>query len=75
MKNCFKDWSQSKPMWKVLTFCFAYNAWVWIFSLLWQELKDVHKLLSERDFELRQLKKEREEEQASLVSKFLTDTG
>ena len=38
-----------------------------------QELKDengrVYKLLSERDFELRQLKKKREEEKAALASK------
>ena len=41
--------------------------------LFLQELKDengrVYKLLSERDFELRQLKKKREEEKAALASK------
>ena len=45
-----------------------------IFSFILQELKDengrVYKLLSERDFELRHLKKKREEEKAALASKF-----
>ena len=46
-----------------------------IFSFFLQELKDengrVYKLLSERDFELRHLKKKREEEKAALASKLV----
>ena len=46
-----------------------------IFSFFLQELKDengrVYKLLSERDFELRHLKKKREEEKAALASKIV----